>query len=158
MNYRKVLTLMLLFVSYISHGFAEKYDTLYVSDFGIMPKSRENATLVMKKILLKAREVHNPLILFEKGRYDFWPQYCEERDYYESNTTDINPKRLAILIEEFEKLIIDGNGADFVFHDRMQPITLDHSKNIKIENVEIYHTAGLGILSQFSENISMDHV
>jgi hypothetical protein len=33
-----------------------------------------------------------------------------------------------------------------------------HSKNIKIENVDVYHTAGLGILSQFSENISMDQV
>lgn len=137
MNYIRISTFLLLSLSSISYGFAENYDTLHVSDFGIMPNSRVNATLTMKEILLKAREVNNPLILFEKGRYDFWPQHSEERDYYESNTTDINPKRLAILIEEFDKLIIEGSGADFVFHDRMQPITLDHSSNINIRNITI---------------------
>ena len=35
---------------------------------------------------------------------------------------------------------------------------LFHSKDIIVENVSIYHTAGLGILFQFSENISMSNV
>lgn len=137
MNNKKILILSILIVGYINCGFAENYDTLRVSDFGLLPDSRQSATLVLKKIIHKAKEVNNPLIWFEKGRYDFWPQHCEERDYYESNTTDINPKRLAILIEDFEQLAIDGNGADFVFHDRMQPITLDHSSNIEIRNFTI---------------------
>jgi len=39
--------------------------------------------------------------VFPKGRYDFWPQHAVERTYFESNTTNNNPKRLAILIETF---------------------------------------------------------
>jgi len=37
-------------------------------------------------------------------------------------------------------------------------IFLFHSKDILVKNVEVYHTAGLGILSQYSENITMSHV
>lgn len=77
------------------------------------------------------------MLWFEKGRYDFWPQYSEERVYYESNTSDINPKRLAILVEGFEDLVIDGSGSNFVFHDRMQPVTLDHSSHIELRNFTI---------------------
>jgi hypothetical protein len=84
-----------------------------------------------------ARTKNNPLLLFEKGRYDFWPQFCEERVYYESNTSDINPKRLGILVEGFEHLILDGGGSDFVFHDRMQAVTLDHSSQVKLRNFTI---------------------
>ena len=32
---------------------------------------------------------------------------------------------------------------------------LFHSKNIKLENINVYHTSGLGILSQYCENIEM---
>jgi hypothetical protein len=77
------------------------------------------------------------LLYFGKGRYDFWPQYSEERVYFESNTSDINPKRLGILVEGFEDLVIDGGGADFVFHDRMQPVTVDHSSGVLIRNFTI---------------------
>ena len=37
-------------------------------------------------------------------------------------------------------------------------IFIFHSKDVQIENVEVYHTAGLGILSQYAENISMNRV
>ena len=114
-----------------------QYDTVFVSEFGIPAGSRQNATLAVKNALIQAKTLENPLLLFEGGRYDFWPQYAEERDYYESNTTDINPKRLGMLIEGFERLIMDGNGAEFVFHDRMQPLTVDHSANIEIRNFSV---------------------
>ena len=35
---------------------------------------------------------------------------------------------------------------------------LFHSKNIKLENINVYHTSGLGILSQYCENIEMRKV
>ena len=113
------------------------YDTIRVADFGAMVNSRQNVTGAVKNALEAARSKANPLLLFEKGRYDFWPQYSEERVYYESNTSDINPKRLGILVEEFDNLIIDGGGADFVFHDRMQPLTVDHSSQVEIRNFTI---------------------
>lgn len=116
---------------------AAEYDTIHVSDFGLRPDTRENSTLKLKEALFHAKKFSNPMLVFEKGRYDFWPQYSDEKEYFESNTTDINPKRLAILIEGFQQLVLDGNGADFVFHDRMQPVTVDNSSNIKIRNFTV---------------------
>lgn len=113
------------------------YDTIWVSDFGAMVDSRMNVTRAVKAALEDARLKDRPLLLFEKGRYDFWPQYSEEKVYFESNTSDINPKRLGILVEGFENLVIDGGGADFVFHDRMQPVTLDHSSKVEVRNFTI---------------------
>ncbi len=113
------------------------YDTVRVSDYGALVNSRQNVTGVVQAALEVARTKEHPLLLFEKGRYDFWPQYSEERIYYESNTTDINPKRLGMLLEGMENLVIDGGGADFVFHDRMQPLTLDHSKKVELRNFTI---------------------
>jgi len=113
------------------------YDTIRVADFGAMVNSRQNVTGAVKAALEEAREMDNPLLLFKKGRYDFWPQYSEERVYYESNTSDINPKRLGILVEGFGNLVIDGGGADFVFHDRMQPVTVDHSTGVELRNFTI---------------------
>ncbi len=115
----------------------EAYDTIHISDFGAVVNSRQNVTGAVKDALEAARSKTNPLLFFEKGRYDFWPQYSEERVYYESNTSDINPKRLGILVEEFDNLVIDGGGADFVFHDRMQPLTVDHSQGVEIRNFTI---------------------
>ena len=94
-------------------------------------------THVINEAILQAKSVKNPLILFDSGRYDFWPQYAVEKDYFESNTTDINPKRLGIFIENFERITIDGNGAEFVFHDRMQPVTIDNSSKVTVRNFTI---------------------
>jgi hypothetical protein len=113
------------------------FDTIRVSEYGAIPDSRQNATLAVKLALEAAKSAHRPLLLFEQGRYDFWPQYSEERVYYESNTTDINPKRLGILVEGMTQLCIDGGGSEFVFHDRMQPVTLDHSQGITIRNFTV---------------------
>jgi hypothetical protein len=113
------------------------YDTIRVSDYGAEANSRTNVTGAVKAALMEARSVDRPLILFEKGRYDFWPRTSQERVYYESNTSDINPKRLGILVEGFENLTIDGAGSDFVFHDRMQPVTVDHSSQVSLRNFTI---------------------
>jgi len=113
------------------------YDTIRVSDFGAVVNSRLNVTGAVKAALEEAGKRKNPLMLFDKGRYDFWPQYSEERIYYESNTSDINPKRLAILAEGFERLVIDGAGSDFVFHDRIQPVTVDHSSQVVLRDFTI---------------------
>jgi len=115
----------------------EAFDTIRVSDFGALVNSRQNVTGALKKAMEVARTKETPLLLFEEGRYDFWPQYSTERVYYESNTTDINPKRLGMLVEGMENLVIDGGGADFVFHDRMQPFTIDHSSHIALRNFTI---------------------
>ncbi|MDR2026680.1 MAG: right-handed parallel beta-helix repeat-containing protein [Prevotellaceae bacterium] len=114
-----------------------KAQTVSVADFGLKPDTRENAVPYVRRALEHCRENGISTLRFPEGRYDFWPHHCIERDYFESNTTDNNPKRLAILIEKFDGLTIDGGGSDFVFHDRMQPFTVDSSANITVKNLSV---------------------
>ncbi|MDR0757572.1 MAG: alpha-1,3-galactosidase B, partial [Tannerella sp.] len=89
--------------------------TVSVADFGLKPDTRENAVPYIQKALAHCKANGVSTLTFPYGRYDFWPHHCIERDYFESNTSDINPKRLAVLIENFGELTVDGNGSDFVF-------------------------------------------
>jgi len=112
-------------------------DTVNVAAFGLLPDTRENATPFVQKALEACEGKTNVTLVFPKGRYDFWPQHCVERFYPESNTTNKGLKRLAVLIDKMDGLTVDGCGSDFVFHDRMQPFTVDSSRNIMIRNLTI---------------------
>lgn len=112
-------------------------DTLYITDFGCEPNSRRNVVPCVKKALEACKHKENAVLVFPKGRYDFWPQYCEERLYYESNTDVIPLRRCPILLENQVNLVIDCQQSDFIFHDRMQPFTLDYCQHITIKNVNI---------------------
>jgi hypothetical protein len=116
---------------------AQKYDTVFVSKYGLQPDSRRNAVPAVKAAIKECSSKQNPLLVFPKGRYDFWPQYAAEKDYYESNTDIVNPRRCPILIEGINNLAIEGCGSEFIFHDRVQPFTVDNSSNITIKNLTV---------------------
>ena len=113
------------------------YDTVFITDFGIRPNSREDAVPAVQAALEACRKKQNPLLFFPAGRYDFHPQRAIKKIYYESNTTDNNPKVNAIMIEGFKKLVIDGAGSAFIYHGRIQPFTIDHSNHVTIRGVSI---------------------
>lgn len=112
-------------------------DTVRVSDLGLKPDSRTNSVKIVQQALEICKTKNNPVLIFPQGRYDFWPQYAVEKLYYESNTDVIPLRRCAILIENMKNLTIDCMGSDFIFHDRIQPFTIDKSANIRIKNVSI---------------------
>ena len=112
-------------------------DTIRITNFGGSPNSRINAVPAVKKALEACKGKAQPVLVFPKGRYDFWPQYAEERLYYESNTDVILLRRCPILLDHLKNITVDGNGSDFIFHDRMQPITIDNCENIFIKNLSI---------------------
>jgi polygalacturonase len=112
-------------------------DTISVASFGLKPGSRKNAVPAVEAALKACKEKGNAVLLFPKGRYDFWPQHAPQRTYYESNTTNNNPKTSGILLEEMANVVIDGNGSSFIYHGTMQPITLDRCNNISIKNLVI---------------------
>lgn len=105
-----------------------------VTDFGAKPESRRNAVAAVQKALEACRKLEHPVLVFPQGRYDFWPQGSVEKDYFESNTTANNPKRLGIFLENIHGLTVDCGGSTLVFHDRMQPFTVDHCTGVGIRN------------------------
>jgi len=133
---KKGVTLLLIFTLPLL-TIAAGGDTVFVKQFGLLPGTRENAVKAVRSALELCKIKEHPVLFFPKGRYDFWPQYTIEKEYYESNTTANNPKRCAIWIYNFDNLTIDANGSEFIYHDRVQPFTIDNSRNITIKNVSI---------------------
>lgn len=127
----------LLFFLAFSSSVCANPDSVNIASFGLSPDSRLNAVHYVQKALEACKGKTNTVVYFPKGRYDFWPHHCIEKVYYESNTEVKNPRRCAILLEGLSGITIDGGGSDFVFHDRMQPFTVDDSRDITIKKVSI---------------------
>jgi hypothetical protein len=61
-------------------------DTISITQFGYEPGSRQNAVPFVAKAIEQCKAKANAVLVFPQGRYDFWPQYCAEKESYESNT------------------------------------------------------------------------
>ncbi len=129
----KFLPLFLLF----SIAAYSNPDTVNIASYGLKPDSRINAVPFVQQALRDCAGKPGSVIFFPPGRYDFWPQYCTEKVYFESNTTVNNPRRCAILLENLKGVTMDCGGSDFVYHDRMQPFTIDGSEDITIKKVNV---------------------
>ena len=130
------LTLALIALLFTACSEEAKINEINVSDFGISPNTKESITADINKLIEDLGD--EPVtIIFPKGRYDFYPDSNYFRPYYETNTYDVNPKRLAILLENKKNITIDGQGCDFIYHDHIQPFTVDNCENIRIKNVNI---------------------
>jgi len=136
MTMKKICLIFATFLFLISCNKEEKPIIVNVSEFGIEANTYQSIT---GKINLLIEELGDePVeIVFPKGRYDFFPDPDFYKPYFETNTYDVNPKRLAILLEGKQNITINGQGSDFVYHDHIQPFTVDHSDQIKIKNVNI---------------------
>ena len=134
---KKPFQILIVVFTFCVSNLVSGQDTVRVSDFGLNPGTRENAVKTVQQALEVCKTKKHPVLVFSKGRYDFWPQYAVEKLYYESNTDVIPLRRCAILIEDFKNLTIDCMGSDFIYHDRIQPFTVDKSTNIVIKNVSI---------------------
>jgi hypothetical protein len=131
---KKIFPLLCLLFCF---SFAKAQDTISIASFGYVANSHINAVPFVKKALAACKTKNNVVLIFPKGRYDFWPQYCEEKMYYESNSDVLPVRKCPILISGLKNVTIDAMGSDFIYHDKMQPITIDSSKNIVIKNVNI---------------------
>lgn len=112
-----------------------------LADYGIKPDTKEDIvpllTNALKEIRKEAGDEKEIIIRFEPGRYDFHPVNASQKTYYISNHDQTNPKSVGIALEDWKHLTLDGQGASFVFHGRMLPISLLHSSDCRLENFSI---------------------
>lgn len=107
------------------------------SDYGLRPGDGGDATPVANRMLRDAaRAEGRARIVFEAGRYDFWPDRACERYCTISNNTN-GPKRIAFPVIDMDGLEIDGGGARFVFHGIVCPFILHHSRDVTIRRLGI---------------------
>ncbi|MBP3944057.1 hypothetical protein J5U18_10880 [Sphingobacteriaceae bacterium WQ 2009] len=135
-----LLLIFVLFFCFQSHASAAPnvYDLV---KYGVKPNTGANmSTLVNSAIKQIVEEAgHNTAITirFKKGRYDFYPEGAVRKEYYISNHDQDNPKIVGISLEHYNNISLDGQGADFIFHGRMLPISLIENKNLTLKNINI---------------------
>lgn len=117
---------------------AEKvYDA---SSYGIDPNTGADVAGLVDKMLaqVKAEAAGKPVtIRFAEGRYDFYPESAARREYYISNHDQHKDRAVGIAIEGFHGLTLDGQGADFMFHGRMLPLSVVATEGCTLRNFSI---------------------
>lgn len=76
-------------------------------------------------------------LYFGGGERHFYADKAEKDSLYLSNTTDILPKNLAIVLRDKKNIVIDGQGAMLIMHGPIQPLTLIDCQNIEIKNLRV---------------------
>ena len=139
----KSVFLTLVAFSVIQPGvYAQKMDTIRVSDFGAKPNSFENVEPAIKLAIEACKKKSDVVLVFPEGRYDFWPEHAEIRNYFISNTSSeiecpSKLKTIGLLFEGMKNVRIEGNGSLFIFHGKMTTFALDHCENIRLQNVRM---------------------
>ncbi len=110
---------------------------IYLNEFGLRNTKRKDCNKFINEAISTIEKGKPTKLVFTRGTYHFYPQESNKRNYFESNTTDINPRNCAFLFEEMSNVVIEGNGSNLIFHEQMQPFTFDKCQNIVLKNVNI---------------------
>ena len=146
MKHLPIVLLAFLLVSLSENIFAKNQsndsnlsDTtlIYLSDFGLAKTRKKDCTKIINKALETIKGNNPKKLIFQRGEYHFYPEHTTRKYYFESNTTDENPRKCAFVFENIQNLIIDGNGSTLIFHEQMQPFTFDNCKNVILKDISI---------------------
>lgn len=115
---------------------------LEANRFGLVPDDPSvNASTILNQLCDSARmlSLHGTktTIRLMKGRYYFYPEGSAERTYFISNHDQPNPKRVGIAMEHLRNVTLDGQGADFIFHGQMLPLSLIGSTDCTLSGFSI---------------------
>lgn len=118
---------------------AAQQDTtfIFLKDYGLYKTRNKNAVKYINEALKDVKGNQPKVLVFTAGEYHFYPEGAQTREYFESNTTDSNPKICAFVFENVDNLVIDGRGSRLIFHEQMQAFTFDNCTNITIKNLSI---------------------
>ena len=141
---RTIITGMLLWVLF---GSVQAQQVFEMASFGIVPGGKKLASK-MAVALQKVREAagqDSVVIRFQSGRYDFQEEDATSRMYYISNHAAYlggekpleNPCKVALPLEDFQSLRVEGNGALFVCHGTMLPLSLVRSTDCTLQDFTI---------------------
>ena len=102
--------------------------TVRAADYGLHPGSGENALPVVRRILADNEGVRGVRILFDKGRYDFYPDADLQTDGKPTTAFELTHRH---------DTEIDGGGCEWIFHGLMKPVRLTECSGTTIRNLRI---------------------
>ena len=87
--------------------------------------------------ILRAHPKHKPLRLsFRPGTYHFYAGEAEERFCFVANN-DAGLRRIAFAFIDMQDVVLDGQGATFLFHGRICPFLVQGCQDICLRNFRI---------------------
>ena len=106
---------------------------LYAKDFGDSKNFSEPFQEAVSKLN------NGDTITFEKTEYHFFKDFSTQREIHMSNTDSLrNPnKYFAMILENFEDVTIEGNGATFVIHGDICALGILNCKSITLKDFSI---------------------
>ena len=117
-----ITKLFVLFICVLSGSVNAR--EILVTDYGINPGTKENALPAVKNALEACRKETHAILVFPKGRYDFYPDKGLKQD-------------IGLIINRQHNLIIEGNGSEFIFHGNMSIISVSGSTDITMRNFTV---------------------
>lgn len=104
-----------------------------ITEFGLQPNTGENARLYLNKAIEACTKISNVTLSFPEGRYDFFPDYdlSVKKDVMKQQTTT------GIVLNELNNFTLDGGGAQFIFHGKMQIATVNKCINLTLRNFTV---------------------
>jgi len=97
----------------------------------------EDITYTVLCALREMKTSGDNILSFEKGIYNFFPDYALEKVSCISNHDNDGFKKIGIPIIDFDGITVEGNGSEFVFNGIMVPFEITNSKNITLKNLSI---------------------
>ena len=111
------------------------------ADLGLVPNTGKSMSAQMQKVIATIRSEmkkgDKAVLVLEKGRYDFHPQDAATRNYYVSNHDQPQPRPVGVPLEDLHDFVLDGQGAELVFHGRMMPMSLVRSTDCTLKDFSI---------------------
>lgn len=136
---KRIITSLCLFALICTTAFAQS-QVYEMAKYGVKPGRKSSVSARVKKAIETIRKEaagKETVIRFEPGTYHFYPKGATERVYYISNHDQDNPKAVGLALEDFKNLTVEGNGAEFIFHDIMLPLSLLRSENVLLKDFSI---------------------
>ena len=111
------------------------------AELGLVPNTGKSMSAQMQKAIATIRtemkKGDKAVLVLEKGRYDFHPQDAASRNYYVSNHDQPQPRPVGVPLEDLHDFVLDGQGAELVFHGRMMPMSLVRSTDCTLKDFSI---------------------
>jgi hypothetical protein len=117
-------------------GSARASATVTIAEFGAHADDGRDATPAVKRALAHCMKVGATSLIFEAGRYDFWPDQAGEHYLFVTNN-DEGLRRVAFSLSGGKSLCVDGRGATFIFHGGIIPFVLQGTEGVVLKNFTI---------------------
>lgn len=114
----------------------EAFAGLRPNTMGVYDNS-SRLSAALDRIQRESQKGDEIVLKFRKGRYDFFATDARRYDLHISNHDNPKGRAVGFMMEAFQNLTLEGNGAEFMFHGRMIPFYVQGSNDVTLRNFTV---------------------